>query len=157
VSAFNTTVPSTVGAPVTLTANDATITHTTRNGPNQSALIVQAGGNATITASGVINVTGTASTNAVWAINFSNLPPGSSRPVASVTYDGPATGPGITVTGGPNSTVIQACANNACGPGLASPNPTADAIINATGNLKAVGGPSVFGLDAVAGGTALRP
>ena len=60
VSAFSTSGPSPVDAPVTLSANDAAITHTLRNGPNQSALIVQASGDATITASGTINVTGTA-------------------------------------------------------------------------------------------------
>ena len=59
VSAFSTSGPSLVDAPVTLFANDAAITHALRNGPNQSALIVQASGDATITASGAINVPGT--------------------------------------------------------------------------------------------------
>jgi autotransporter family porin len=151
VSAFNTGGPSTVDAPATLIANDAAVTHTVRDGPDQSALIVQASGDATITASGIINVTGTASTNAIWAINMSNLP---SSPVASVIYDGPLTGPGITETGGADSTLIQACGNDGCQlPGNAGVN----AKIDAAGDLKGIGVSAASttgmnGLFAVAGG-----
>jgi hypothetical protein len=92
-------------------------------------------------------VAGTANTNAIWAAVFSSNP----GDTASVTYTGPTT-PGtiaINAIGGPNSTVIQACANDGCGFGnLVDGN----AIINATGNLKGVFGTQGFGLDAVAAG-----
>ena len=75
-SLSNTTAASPVNAPATLTANDRNhqITYNP-SGPNQSALRVQSSGNASITASvqAIINVTGTNSTNAVWAIVFSSV------------------------------------------------------------------------------------
>jgi outer membrane autotransporter protein len=158
VSLQTTTVPSTVDAPATLITNNAAITNTTNpNGPDQSALIVQAGGSATIgtaldPVSGVINMSGAGSTNVIWAIVFTDPTFPGSRPVASVTYDGL----GITATGGPNSTLIQACANDGCqlfntGDG--------DAKIDAAGNLTGVGGGTtptnpngMNGLFAAAGG-----
>jgi hypothetical protein len=116
VSLQTTKSPSTVVAPATLIANDATIINITNpSGANQSALIIQAGGSATITASGVINISGADKTNGIWAqVDTDPTFPGST-PLASVTYDGPATGPGITNTGETNSTLIQACANDGCG------------------------------------------
>jgi hypothetical protein len=147
------------GVPATLIANNAAITINTTsiNPPDTSALFVHAAGNATIgtatnPVSGIINVTGTTSTNALWATVFTtaNVP----KAVASVTYAGPATGPGITATGGPNSTLIQACANDDCGFGNVV---NGDAFIDAAGNLKGVGGsaPSTNGMNglfAAAGG-----
>jgi outer membrane autotransporter protein len=150
VNLANTTFPSLANAPATLTANDATINHTLTNGPNQSALRVQASGNATITASGIIDVTGTESTNAIWAIVLSSA---LGRPVASVIYDGPATGPGITATGTANSTLIQACANDGC---LLGGVVDADARIDAAGNLTGVVAPSVPSISLGIGGLFAR-
>src|SRR5262249_2831725 len=147
----NTTFASPVNAPAILTANDALINHLITNGPNQSALRVQASGDATINATNTtINVTGTDSTNAVWAIVFSSV----AGRVASVNYVGPANGPGITATGGANSTLIQACGNDGCG--LGSSADANDKTV-AAGDLKGIGpsGPVGFGIGglfAVAGG-----
>jgi outer membrane autotransporter protein len=152
---LNSTFAPATGGPATLTANDATITHIIANGPNQSALHIQAAGSATITASGIINVTGTNSTNAIFATVFSSV----AGAVASVNYNGLAT-PGITdinVIGGPNSTAIQACANDGCGFGNAV---DANVIINAGGNLTGIGplnappsiGNGIAGLFAASGG-----
>jgi hypothetical protein len=142
------------GVSATILANDATITNTSQPlVDSQSALRIVASGNATITASGIINVTGAQSTNAVLA-NVLSSDPG---PQASVTYNGPATGFGITATGTANSTLIQACANDACGFG----NPVdGNATIDAAGNLKGivvgntalVQGLGITGLFAAAGG-----
>src|SRR6516162_9894418 len=144
----NTFAPAT-GVSATINANDATITNTSNPGGNsQSALRIVAAGSATITASGIINMTGGQSTNAIFSTVFSSV----GGTVASVTYNGAAT-PGVTdinVIGGPNSTAIQACANDGCG--YAGTTANGDAIINATGNLTGVFGNSGFGLDAVAGG-----
>src|SRR5262245_25460272 len=72
--------PST-GGPATLIANDAAITINTAGIITQetSAMRIQAGGDAIIgtptnPASGIINVTGTVSTNAVWANVISSAP-----------------------------------------------------------------------------------
>jgi outer membrane autotransporter protein len=89
-------------------------------------------GTASSPVTGVINVTGTTSTNALWASVFSTV----AAAEASVTYDGPATGPGITETGGRNSTLIQACANDNCGFGN---DVSGDAKIDAAGNLTGIG------------------
>src|SRR5262249_40214747 len=135
------------GLPATLIANNAAVTI---NSPGQltSALFLHPIlGSATITASGIMTVAGTGNTNAIWAAVFSSVP----GDVARVDYTGAAT-PGkidINATGGSNSTVIQACANAGCGFGSSADG---NAIINATGNFKMVGGDSSFGLDAVAGG-----
>src|SRR6516164_3587012 len=141
------------GLPATLTANNAAVTIS--GGDLVSALFLHPIlGNATITASGIMNVAGTGNnTNAIWAATFSSVP----GDVASVTYTGAAT-PGIidiNATGGSNSTVIQACANAGCGfsyAGTGITPPDGNAFINATGNLTGVFGNSGFGLDAVAGG-----
>src|SRR6516162_3960475 len=134
------------GLPATLTANNAAVTIS--GGDLVSALFLHPIlGNATITASGIMNVAGTGNTNAIWAAVFSSVP----GAVASVTYTGQAT-PGIidiNATGGSNSTVIQACANSGCGFGS---GPDGNAIINATGNLTGVFGNSGFGLTAPAAG-----
>jgi hypothetical protein len=148
----STTVAGT-GGPIELIANNAAISINTAGIITQetAAIRLQAAGNATITASGIINVTGTNSTNAVWANVFSSV----GGAVASVTYSGAAT-PNVTdinVIGGPNSTIIQACANDGCGFGNVV---DANAIINAAGNLKGVGTDTgsngMNGLFAVAGG-----
>ena len=138
--------PPAIGTSATILANDATITNTSNpGGPNQSALHIQAAGDAIIgtltdPVSGIINVTGTNSTNAIFATVFSSV----AGAVASVNYDGPAIGPGITATGTANSTLIQACANDACGFGNLV---DADANIVAAGNLK-----GTVGTDALAAG-----
>jgi len=92
------------GAPATLTANNAAVNIS--GGDLVSALFLHPIlGNATITASGIMNVAGTGNTNAIWAAVFSSVP----GAVASVTYTGSAA-PGIidiNATGGSNSTVIQ--------------------------------------------------
>jgi len=149
------------GLPATLIANNAAVTIDTTGNPAGSSLtsalfLHPVLGNATITASGIMNVAGGDNTNAIWAATFSSVP----GAVASVTYTG-AAAPGVidinTTSVGTNSTVIQACANAGCGfdytgSGITPQN--GDAIINATGNLKGVfAGNSGFGLDAVAGGT----
>src|SRR5262245_36201739 len=147
---FNATDGS--GASATINANDATITNISNPGGNsQSALRLVVSGNATVTASGIINVTGTNSTNAIFSTVLTQVPGW----VASVTYDGPLAGPGITATGGANSTLIQACANDGC----QYVNTFADANANivAAGNLTGIGpsGPVGFGIGglfAVAGG-----
>ncbi|HJY84903.1 MAG TPA: hypothetical protein VKK81_27950, partial [Candidatus Binatia bacterium] len=142
------------GVSATIIANDATITNTSMPAlDSQSALRIVAAGNATINASGIINMTGGQSTNAIFSTVFTSV--GGS--VASVTYDGPATGPGITATGGPNSTLIQACANDGCGYGSSA---DANVIINAGGNLTGIGpqnappaiGNGIGGLFAASGG-----
>ena len=142
------------GLPATLTANNAAVTITSNPGagPTSALFLHPIGGTATITASGIISAAGTSNTNAIWAATFSNDPGAD----ASVTYTGSAT-PGIidiNATGGSDSTLIQACANGGCGFGSSADG---NAIINATGNLTGAFGDSGFGLDAVAGGTALRP
>src|SRR6516225_8108119 len=149
---LSSTTAAGTGGPIELIANNAAISINTAGISTQetSAIRLQAAGNATIgtlarPVSGIINVTGTVSTNAIWANVFSSVP----GAVASVTYNGPATGPGITATGGSNSTLIQACANDGCGFGNIVDG---NAIINAAGNLTGVFGNSGFGLDAVAGG-----
>ena len=135
------------GLPANLIANDVTVTIGTTSNPapgTTSALFLhRILGDATITASGVFNAIGTGNTNAIWAAVFSSAP----GAIASVTYDGPTTPGtiGINAMGGDNSTDIQACTNSACGFGS---GPAGSAIINATGNLKMVGGNSSFGLKA---------
>jgi hypothetical protein len=145
------------GGPATLFANNAAITIDTRSfsPPDTSALFVHAAGDATIggadnPVSAIMNVTGATSTNAVWASVFSTV----AGATASVTYAGPTTGPGITETGGSNSTLIQACANDGCGFGNVV---NGDAVIDAAGNLTGVGksAPATTGMNglfAVAGG-----
>ena len=134
------------GLPATLTANNAAVTIDTTGSLASALFLHPILGNATITASGLMTVAGTTNTNAIWAAIFSSNP----GDVASVTYTGSAT-PGINInaTGGSNSSVIQACANDGCGFGNVV---NGNAIINATGNLMGVFGSSGFGLDAVAGG-----
>src|SRR5262249_38555730 len=102
------------GVSATIFANDATITNTSMPAlDSQSALRIVAAGSATIgtatnPVSGIINITGGQSTNAIFSTVLSSV----GGETASVTYNGPAIGPGITATGGPNSTLIQACAND---------------------------------------------
>ena len=109
---------NTIGTDATLTANNATITNIT-NSANNSALRIQTNGNATITASGPIEVSGTQSTNAIWAIVL----PSSVPTVSKVVYDGP----GVKATGTTFSTVIQAQNDG-----------TGDSIIDARGNITGV-------------------
>jgi hypothetical protein len=93
--------------------------------------------------SGMITVTGGPKTKGIWAQVSSNA---TSTLEASVTYNGP----GITATGGSDSSVIEACVNDGCGnPGTSNGN----AIINATGNFTIVGGPTSTGLKANSAGT----
>lgn len=149
---LSSTTAAGTGGSATLIPNNAAVTIDTSGIITQetAAMRIQAGGDAIIgtlanPASGIINVTGTVSTNAIWANVFSSVP----GAVASVVYSGPAAGPGITVSAGANSTIIQACANDGCGFGNVVDG---NAIINAAGNLTGSGGFNMFGLDAVAGG-----
>ena len=115
---------NTIGTSATLIANNATITNIT-NSANNSALRIQTNGNATIgdamtPVSGIINVSGTQSTNAIWAIV---LPSSDPNTVAKVVYDGP----GVTSTGTTFSTVIQTQNDG-----------TGASIIDARGNITGV-------------------
>jgi hypothetical protein len=153
--------PAAPGVSGMILANDVNITLNNPAGTHQSALRTQVSGSSTIgtaanPVSGIIDVTGGASTNAIFSQVFASV----AGETSSVNYDGPTT-PGVTAinaTGGMNSSVIQACANAGCGFGMAYADagvtpPDGNAIINATGNLTGVfGGISGFGLDAVAGG-----
>jgi hypothetical protein len=143
---FNATDGS--GAAARIDANDATITINNPGGTSQSALRIVSSGNATITGSGLINISGGQSTNAIFSTVLTTV----DGTQASVTYNGAATPgvPDINVIAGPNSTAIQACANDGCN--YAGTTANGNAIINAAGNLNVVGGFSSFGLDAVAGG-----
>jgi hypothetical protein len=128
-------------ASATLTANNASVNNIGSPGTsNNTGLRIQSAGAATITASGNIDVLGTASDHAILAIiEGSDAPPFPSENVA-VTY----TGQHLTSSGA-NSTVIQAD-NRGFG----------NASIYATGNLTGVNGTFgqfIFGLDAVAGDT----
>jgi hypothetical protein len=150
------TSPST-GGPAIVNGNDTAITINTAGFGTQetSAIRIQAGGDAFIgttdnPVTGAITVNGTNSTNALWANVFSSVP----GATASIVYHGPATGPGITEIGGPNSTIIQACANDDCGFGSVV---AGDAFIDAAGNLtgEGVSAPSTTGMNglfAAAGG-----
>jgi hypothetical protein len=148
---LGTDTSASAGGPATLIANDAAITINTATIVTQetAAIRIQSAGNAIIgtlanPVTGIINVTGTNSTNAIWANVFSSLP----GAVASVVYSGPVSPGinGITETGGPNSTLIQACANDNCGFGN---DVQGDAEIDAAGNLKGVGNnaPSTTGMN----------
>jgi len=139
------------GNPATLIANDAAVNLTTTSQFAGALFLHPIQGNATITASGIINQASGDNALVVQAAVFSSVP----GAVSSVTYTG-AAAPGIidiNGTGGSNSVLIQACTNSACGLGPAGID--GNAIINATGNLTgvlAVGGFSGFGLQAVASG-----
>jgi hypothetical protein len=112
---------ATIGTSAEIIANNATINDASvPNAPNQSALRIQTNGSAIITASGLISITGTQSTNAIWAIVLANPDPNA---VAKVVYNGP----GVTSVGTTFSTVIQAN-NSGTGP----------SIIEATGNITGV-------------------
>ena len=92
---------ATPGADAQLIVNGAFIDNNSGGG-TVSGLRIQASGDATITATDTaIDVTGTGNTNGIWAIV---LPSSDPTTQAKVGYDGP----GITVTGGANSTAIQA-------------------------------------------------
>jgi hypothetical protein len=161
--AFSTGTGPGSSLPATLTANNAAVTITTT--VNTSSALTSALflhpilGNATITASGIMDVAGGINTNAIWAATNSTNP----GDVASVNYNGSAsaTNPNvtdITVTGTQNSSIIQACANDGCGTGFGS-TADGDARIDAAGNLKGTASSNlppfvtgIIGLDAVAGG-----
>jgi outer membrane autotransporter protein len=94
---------ATLGSSAALTANNSSIDNTANSGAGSaSGLRIQTNGNATITASNTpIAVLGAGNTNGIWSIV---LPSSDPNTAAKVSY----TGPGITVTGGANSTAIQA-------------------------------------------------
>jgi hypothetical protein len=82
-NAFNATDGS--GAEATINANDATITNINNpGGTSQSALRIVASGNATITASGPINISGGQSTNAIFSTVLTTV----DGTQASVIYNG---------------------------------------------------------------------
>jgi hypothetical protein len=127
-------LPPTVCEPVTITANDAPITYNSAGIGSSAGLRIQSAGSATITSSGTIVVLNGPNNNfGIWSIVQGDNPP-SAGAKATVIY----TGPGITVTGGANSAVIQA--DNRSGNG--------DAFIDAAGNLTGIGpsGPVGFGI-----------
>ena len=134
-------LPAGPGANIIITADGTTINNTANpGGNNQSGLRIQSSGDAIITATNTtIDLNGTQSDNAIWAIVIPNTT-GTSH-AASVTWSGP----GIT-SSGQNSTGIQAD-NRGVG----------DARIDASGNISgSVGTSSGFtflGLDAVASDT----
>jgi hypothetical protein len=100
----NTTVPSTFGAPLSITANDASITNTSNGGgDNNTGLRIQSAGSATITASGPIAVNGNASDDAILAIIEGNNPANAPADVR-VTYGTPqAPGQGLSSSGSESS------------------------------------------------------
>jgi hypothetical protein len=82
VNAANSTAPGTFGADVTITANNANVTNTSSPGTaNNTGLRIQSAGAATITASGEIDVLGTASDDAILAIIEGDNPAGAPRDV----------------------------------------------------------------------------
>src|SRR5262245_11268781 len=112
----------TPGVDANLTANSAFIDNTANSSAaNKSGLRIQASGNATITATDTaVNVVGTQSTNAIWAIV---LPSSDPNALARVSHNGP----GLTSFGTAFSTAIQAD-NRGAGP----------AVIDAAGNMTGV-------------------
>ncbi len=97
------------GSSAALTANNSSVDNTANSGAGSpSGLRIQTNGNATITATNTpIAVTGAGNANGIWAIV---LPSSDPTTAAKVSYTGPTTntGPDITVSGGANSTAIQA-------------------------------------------------
>src|SRR5215468_10794943 len=84
----------TPGADLTLSVNSAIIDNTAVSADNKSGLRLQASGNGTIRAMDTqVSVTGTQSTNAIWAIV---LPSSNPNTAATVNYIGPVSGPGVT-------------------------------------------------------------
>ncbi|MDR3631107.1 MAG: hypothetical protein P4L42_12310 [Desulfocapsaceae bacterium] len=131
VSGINSGVSS---SPVVLNANGATITNT--GFPNsslvhQQGLVASAYGDATVSASGKIDVAGQIDTYGILASAINGGNPNAS---ASVTY----TGPGITISGS-QSAGIFAVADALKG------NASIDALGNITGTVSA-GGSSLAGL-----------
>jgi hypothetical protein len=94
---------ATLGSSAALTANNSSVDNTANSGAGSpSGLRIQTNGNATITATNTpIAVTGAGNANGIWSIV---LPSSDPTTAAKVGY----TGLGITVTGGANSTAIQA-------------------------------------------------
>jgi outer membrane autotransporter protein len=157
VSAQNTTLPTVFGADVTIVANNANITNLSNSaGNNNTGLRIQSAGAATITASGKIDVTGTASDDAILAIIEGSNPlipkdvtvkygiPDPSDPLGQRLLPG-----GGLTSSGSQSTGIQAD-NRGLG------NATIEASGNITGT-PGVGLTDFFGLIAHAGDVSPTP
>ena len=131
------------GGPVLLSGNGATINATTPAG-NIGLYVETQANSAAITASGQIDVAGSAGSHAIKAFVNGNAGPGD----ASVTYTGAGLLPFDLRSSGTNSTVIQAESLNG------------NAHIDATGNLSSSGNSNdfFFGLFAQTGATSqLQP
>src|SRR5262249_49486431 len=76
--------------PATLIANNAAVTINTSASTTSALFLHPILGSGTITASGIMNVAGANSTNAIWVALFSSVP----GDTASITYTGSTT-PGI--------------------------------------------------------------
>src|SRR4029077_17623736 len=144
VNAANSTASPIFGADVTLTANNAAITNTSNSaGNNDTGLRIQSAGSATITASGKIDVVGTASDDAILAIVEGSNPIISEN--VTVKYgvlnaSGQVIGPG----GGLSSSGVESTGIQADNRG------NGNAFVEASGDVT-VSGPSVYGLLAHSG------
>jgi hypothetical protein len=153
VNLANTTLPTIFGADIALTANDATITNTaSAGGNNNTGLRIQSAGSATITASGAINVAGTASDWAILAI-IEGANPVTPKNV-TVTYGVLGPGGQLLPGGGLSSSGTESGGIQADNRGMGN------ATINASGDITVtpgVGLSSVYGLIARAGDTSPTP
>ena len=132
------------GRPVLLSANGATINVTNPAAGDHRGLYVETEvNNATITASGQIDVAGVAGSHAIKAFVNGHVGPGD----ASVTYTGAGLTPFDLRSSGTNSTVIQAESLNG------------NAHIDASGNMSSSGNSNdfFFGLFAQTGATSHQP
>ena len=154
VNAANSTGPSPPFAGVSINAGDANVTNTSNTrGNNNTGLRIQSAGDATITASGQIMVTGTASDWAILDI-VQNGAPGTFG-TAMVTYGQPGA-PGLGLTTG----TLLAAGGLESGGIQADTRGTGDAIINASGNITGFVGAGLsgfYGLIAHSGDTESTP
>jgi hypothetical protein len=144
VNAANSTASGIFGADVTLTANNTTVTNTSNSaGANNTGLRIQSAGAATITASGGIDVAGTASDWAILAI-IQGSNPAIPRDV-TVTYGGGPGAPGLGLSSSPSGAESGGIQADNRGNG--------NAIVAVSGNVTVLSGPGqgVYGVLAHAG------
>ena len=143
VNLANSTASEIFGADVTLTANNATITNINPAGANNTGLRIQSAGAATITASGGIDVAGTASDWAILAIIQGSNP--ATPKNITVTYGGGPGAPGLGLSSSPSGAESGGIQADNRGNGNAS--------VTASGNVTVLSGPGqgVYGLLAHAG------